>query len=1775
MAEFRVRFIGDLGNLSAFNAAIRNSLSSNAAILERANSSVVSRAVGERVQPSRNNGAGLFVRNAVTEIDRLNNSFLQSGTTVRRYVDGFTTETRKIKDVLTGLEYEKTFARPVFKEAFHSDFRKAIGNVEAYERAIARLAPVEKQMIAREGRAASQIAQIDTAQAQVAAYSRLKPNAQTAAQRQSVFNSLNRVIPGTLAGPDDLENIEGSLAKTTGKIQTNLHQQRLTIQKSLRDELNQLKNDPVVKAISQEAFYAATSPEGRLGRETTNVLNRYPAVRQDLEKKIGLGGGQVFQNNGVLNPQYAINAQNQDFKIDSVYRDMERGLVRVSGAARGADGIMTQFSYTVDKNGNAINSWGRNLSGTRNFLDQTTRNLIKFVEWTVASAAVLGTLGIAFSSFTKINELNVGLQRFAITARLTNEELAGMFEGLSQVAFNTATPIGELVKAADDMALATRRANQSTTEWRASILELANAVGILTNISGLDTVRATELLVASMKQLDLTTKDLIPLLSQITAAAGGQSGSITDIASALAVLAEAAESANIPLKGQIAAVQVISQVTGKSADQTANAFKNLFGAINSDSSIKKLDEFSIAVRDANGELRPFLDIYRDIADAVRSGVIPEGRLNEVLRAISGGRTGRQADAAALLANIYKVFEVEGIAENASNEALIANAKILDTNQAKITRFQNAFDITIFKQFNDTIADLTATLADLGTVFATVFGGIPTEVLTLTVQLVALAAAIKLLSKAGAALNLGGLFGGIKKNLLPTAPIAGLIEQAGLSSTIQLPRSLQSLLPIEQQLALNLGRYGTTSTGLASRGVSTTPFNYQRNQSVVAVGPYPTSLATSTAGLLDERSPNFWPNPFYPNAGTYSSPRTPTNIDERRLRWPERVIDNVPYRSPQLSRGDLNLYGDEAPINLAKRMADIGFPIKMDNETKSVLSRFLGIFNKAAGSRAGKFGIGAAIGGGAAAAAGGEFSGLAQLAGSALLFTPAAPIGAGLLIGGAIIDHFTTQANEAKNKIEELQSTLYNLTLQWKQDAAGVSAATTAYDTISKHLQGAQVGTEKYIDLQNQLAEASIDLALALDTQAGSTAKIIETLQTLGRAGGNDELSKYAQGFIGKSLNSDQLTELVGLVSKQILEASGQSVYRPTTTTYPLNYGPASNQGIPLYQPGFFGPERKEISTESFALDSNFFKQFLNQYKPIFGGPIDYEKTEFPFENPAAISAFQTAADTYLQNLPADQRQAFINDVINPFQEAVAQFGNATSQISQALLNARAEIEARKLLGLLSGDKAGIADANINAAERLQAFINSPNAQFASTGGPDDRTSGINRADSDQTILQLQANALSGTFDPKLLKTAADDALKSLGVWGEFPTTLSLTTAEAKILREEFHLTDEQIVSILGSLGKLQTTASEALEAAIAKTKEWADSGLAGVGEKLLDLQARLQGGEFKDNPKLYNYLKAQLDAIQQAYASTADGVVNTISEASDAFNTAFGENSASKVDLLTTSLNSLGVQGFLGVKGSIDDVNSAFINMITRLNLSGPQIAKVIGIWIQALSIFTRLQILSQQIGLIGLTPIPKGYTGGPASLGQFDQQTRLTTEYTNLINQLKGITKTGTGTFTPYSSTGTTTKATTDTLYLSDEQEKLADPLALVKQAYQDALKLQAQIPGETKANKLNTVLVFDELQKIFTAKGVSEELLRKALDNLTEQMNIANQKANIVKRIRVGAGDFSAIANVPVNSSTGVSVGSQNQINITFNLNGTALSPANFTLLANMIGAEIARRL
>ncbi len=137
----------------------------------------------------------------------------------------------------------------------------------------------------------------------------------------------------------------------------------------------------------------------------------------------------------------------------------------------------------------------------------------------------------------------------------------------------------------------------------------------------------------------------------------------------------------------------------------------------------------------------------------------------------------------------------------------------------------------------------------------------------------------------------------------------------------------------------------------------------------------------------------------------------------------------------------------------------------------------------------------------------------------------------------------------------------------------------------------------------------------------------------------------------------------------------------------------------------------------------------------------------------------------------------------------------------------------------------------------------------------------------------------------------------------------------------------------------------------------------------------------------------------------------------------------------------------------------------------------------------------------------------------------------------------------------------------------------ALIQEAIRRAKALQATIPGAAADAKNDIVEILKGTQNILEVRGVKDDLLRRALEELAdiEKKRLEFEtKADTIRRIRIGNGGFAAIANVPVNSQTGVSVGGPGgTINLNLSVNGQILTPAQLTQMADLVAAALKRQI
>lgn len=1516
-----------------------------------------------------------------------------------------------------------------------------------------------------------------------------------------------------------------------------------------------VQNRILARKAALEAKYA-----GQMGMLDTALAT--PTVPANLDYFLKNGGAfrrQFVQKMGIQ-AQYGTPAFAQELSDRNISqsftasRDFAKGTYSLRGEAMDAKtGIMGPYSTTLNDQLKPIEKWNGAMRTSQSFMKSMVVDFRKVVEWTVATTAVFGILGVTISSFTKINDINSDLQRFQITAKTTGEETKRSFEQIAQVAYQTATPLREMTAVMDDIALATRRTNQTTEEWLKGQQKLAQAVGILTNLTGLDTAKATDVLTSAYKQLGQAPEDLIPMLNKLSAVAGGNAQAITDIATALGGLATAASAAGLSLDEQIASVQVLSQVTNKTAADTATAFKNLFGAINSPASEKMLKTFGIEIRDSAGNLRPFLDIYNDIYIAREKGIIQEGRYQDVLRAIAGGPR-RAPDAAALLSNLPKIYEAIAISQGASNEALMANAKIMDTNKAKMQQMRTQFDAALVEKFTDAVNKLTDILTQLGKIATTAFGGIPSQLIAVAVQLGIVVTAALLLRKVFVMLGREmKAFRGDISNITNTSgvgspPMRMITSLVGGTYSRYTPPPSSAAVPAGALLGAANWSRGFSQQQLRAitnnNGMLNVPIGMQSSYNPALSGIRGYYKSGPNAGL-----------PYGVSSGRAVSLRN---------------LPNLPYQTPAIKMLDQPVINAKA-LNITNAGAG-NFRNAVGGAVASGLARIT--TGKAA------MGVGAAAGiaGGLAlnAAAGSDAAKLNNLSSIGMGIAPflmmAGPVGAaagvGLLGVSAALQGLSADAIKAEEATKKARTEVYDLSEAYLAQTKEVDFAKDAqkkageaYDTLARKTNRTTLENERLSQLQTEYASATVRVAAAQETLNAAQEKFLETLPKLG--------DKY-QDLINLINNGGLTPEKAGKVStnlaKDILMASGN--FGAPETPIEDFFKPGASTGI--WAPPGVNPNVYQRDMTQEIID----KTGKGDWKALADALTGRTGYLAPGYTSSRAELFSNASYALATASPEDQATQEYANAVALFGEFVAQFGDNTSRVSAAVSTYQAQVQAAGITkGLVGQDLTRATSKGILAA-RLEDIKGTLPPSFL-VGGGRGRSSGANPdvASTDALIQGLVTGEKKSPMSVDQAMQAYSVYAKKMGVYDDLKKRDSLDKAAVDWYKD-------MGVEVEGLTDKVKGLKDEEAEIneIIERQKELRASIVSNyqstamdIGKQMLSLQAAYQGGDIK-GPQY----KGQMAELKQYLALSRQLTLATKDEAEPALN-ALGD--------------ALGrVTGMYGMQfTSVDQLTGAVIAWGQALGLAPAKIREVMVavlemnkqlILLQALK-ETELNIkikISRETATLKEESDAVKNRGTGALAANAKAQADLEASIDRIIAKISAIGGTGDPNTWKSASGGST--AQTGALDIPQEWKDAGVNIKdYLNQAVANAKKYQSQIPGEAKKNATDLVAVMDDNKRILLQKGIGEEYLRKAIDALTEEIKKQNDllsKADMVSRIRIGAGDFAALANVPINSASGISVGGEgNATAVNVNINGQILTPAQMDQLANHIAAALKPKL
>lgn len=407
---------------------------------------------------------------------------------------------------------------------------------------------------------------------------------------------------------------------------------------------------------------------------------------------------------------------------------------------------------------------GRGGITLENFGSIATNAAKKVAVWQFAIASVYGVMKKAGEVQQDWKDLELTLARISVTTGAMGDKLNQYFNQVAKVAIQFGMPIKETLTGMD-LALRSTASLGNTAGRAATAVKLLSDASVLANLTGWAYSKSMDTLVGSLRQTGMSLDSGLVLLDKWTLVAKMAQVSVADMAQGFSIMADAADAAGLSVDQINGLIAGLGEAVPYSPTQIANSIRAIMSTTYNDKSVKVLQSYGVAVKNATGEARNFWDIMMQLSSMKELGVLNENQWLDIARAMGGGSR-QYANVMALISRMPVAMSVATQSAVANGQAMDANAKIVGTLANAWDQFKASQDQFFFNLGAKTgaITGLTSTLQMLTRAFVGLAGtspGIFTLVRALTAMAGTLGAA-KLASLAwgwlGGTSRLGGLVG---------------------------------------------------------------------------------------------------------------------------------------------------------------------------------------------------------------------------------------------------------------------------------------------------------------------------------------------------------------------------------------------------------------------------------------------------------------------------------------------------------------------------------------------------------------------------------------------------------------------------------------------------------------------------------------------------------------------------------------------------------------------------------------------------------------------------------------------------------------------------------------------------------------------------------------------------------------------------------------------------------------------------------------------------------
>ena len=369
-----------------------------------------------------------------------------------------------------------------------------------------------------------------------------------------------------------------------------------------------------------------------------------PVTQSGLESSIN----QAVKNVGPINIPATIDP--------SAFKNLAQPLGRVSGLA-------TEFEKSIAASNARVLAFGASvgiINGVQNAFSELVRTGID-VQKTLADIAAISGKG--------------------------GQELSKFGDALFDVAKNTS----QSFKTASQAALEFSRQGLTTEET----LKRTSDALTLTRFTSLNAAEAVDVLTAAANSFSESGITTAQIINKLIAVDTKFAVSAEDLANGLARAGSIAQEVGVNFDQLNAAITIAQERTARGGAVIGNALKTIFTRIRSDETVKALQEIGIFSRDAEGGLKPVVNILTELATKLNT--LGETKKIQVLEAVASKYNINILSA--LISDLNdangKFSEVVGISAGASNQAYERQIELNKTLAAQI----NGVAVSVGQLFN--------------------------------------------------------------------------------------------------------------------------------------------------------------------------------------------------------------------------------------------------------------------------------------------------------------------------------------------------------------------------------------------------------------------------------------------------------------------------------------------------------------------------------------------------------------------------------------------------------------------------------------------------------------------------------------------------------------------------------------------------------------------------------------------------------------------------------------------------------------------------------------------------------------------------------------------------------------------------------------------------------------------------------------------------------------------------------------------------------------------